>query len=58
MLPSGDLEFLKPLFTQPLAGTQVKSLLSLASARGPLRLIHKALMSTIPRERAASFVSM
>lgn len=38
MLPSGDLEFLKPLLAQPLAGTQLKSLLSLVPARGPLRL--------------------
>lgn len=58
MLPFGDLEFLKSLFTQPLAGTQLKSLLSLISARGPLRLIHKALTSTISREMAASLDSI
>lgn len=45
------------VFTQLLARTQLKSLLSHVSARGPLRLIHKALRSTIPREKAASFGS-
>lgn len=58
MLPSGDLEVLKPLFALPLAGTQAEVTALPRPCQGPLETVtHSALMSTIPREKAVSLGS-